>query len=142
MLSTYNAIGGRVGKGDYYAYVNFRKSDGYRKNGKTDSDAESFMLRYNATPGLSITLEMSHSRYLYQLPGQLTDSMFYADPIQSTRARNYYSPDIYVPSITVKWEISPRTCITLLTSAVLGSRNSVMFDQNALVVDAIDPVTL
>jgi Fe(3+) dicitrate transport protein len=142
LLSTYNAIGGRIGKWDYYAYVNFRKSDGYRENSRTDSDGESLMLRYNATPGLSITLELSHSRYLYQLPGQLTDSMFYADARQSTRARNYYTPDIYVPSINVNWEISPRTRVTLLTSAVLGSRNSVMFDQNALVVDAIDPVTL
>jgi Fe(3+) dicitrate transport protein len=142
LLSTYNAIHGRLGKWDYYTYISLRKSDGYRDNSRTDSDAGSFMLRYNATPRLSVTLELSHSRYLYQLPGQLTDSMFYADPRQSTRGRNYYSPDIYVPSINVKWEISPRTRVTLLTSAILGSRNSVMFDQNALVVDAIDPITL
>lgn len=142
LLSTHNAVGGRIGKWDYYAYVNFRKSDGYRDNGTTDSDAESFMLRYNASPGLSITMELSHSRYLYQLPGQLTDSMFHADPRQSTRERNYYSPDIYVPSLSLKWDISPNTRLTVLTSAVLGSRNSVMFDQNALVPDAIDPATL
>jgi len=142
LLSTYNAVSGRIGKFDYSAYVNFRKSDGYRDNGRTDSDAESFMLRYHATQNLALTFELSHSRYLYQLPGQLTDSMFYADPRQSTRSRNYYSPDIYVPSIKMEWQLSPATRVTVLTSAILGSRSSVMFDQPATVVDAIDPVTL
>jgi hypothetical protein len=51
--------------------------------------------------------------------------MFYADPHQSTRARNYYSPDIYIPMVNLDWRIGARTKLTWLTSAVLGSRSSV-----------------
>ena len=142
LVSTYNAISGRVGKLDYSIYGNIRKSDGYRKNSRTDADAEGVFLRYNVSPRLNFTAELSHSRYLYQLPGQLSDSMFHADPRQSTRARNYYSPDIYVPSIGMNWQVSPRTRLTVMTSAILGSRESVMFDQPVTVADIVDPATL
>ncbi|HTE30573.1 MAG TPA: TonB-dependent receptor [Chryseolinea sp.] len=142
LISTYNAVGGRIGKIDYYGYLSRRNSGGYRDNGRTESNAQSMMIVYHPTKALTIKAEFSHSKYLYQLPGQLTDSMFYADPRQATRSRNYYSPDIYVPSIHLDWKLNENTRVTLLTSAVLGSRNSVMFDKPADVVDAIDPATL
>lgn len=142
LLSTYNAVGGRVGKVDYYGYVSKRVSSGYRDDSRSDANAESAMITYRPTESLRINAEFSHSRYLYQLPGALNDSMFLADPTQSTRTRNYYSPDIYIPSISLDWKISERTRLTWLTSAVLGTRSSVMFDKPADVVDAIDPVSL
>jgi Fe(3+) dicitrate transport protein len=141
LLSTYNAVGGRIGKFDYYAYVSRRVSNGYRDNSETEASAESAMLQYRASESLSITAEFSHSKYVYQLPGALNDSMFHADPTQSTRTRNYYSPDIYVPSLTFNWQLGDRTKLTWLTSAVLGRRNSVMFDKPVDVDDVIDPVT-
>ena len=57
----------------------------------------SAMIVYRPSNAVTISAQFSHSKYLYQIPGPLTDSMFYADPRQSTRARNYYSPDIYIP---------------------------------------------
>ncbi len=142
LLSTYNAIGGRVGKVDYYAYYSKRVSEGYRDNGQTDASAASAMITYRPSNAVTISAQLSHSKYLYHIPGPLTDSMFYADPRQSTRARNYYSPDIYIPMVNLDWKIGARTKLSWLTSAVLGSRSSVMFDRPANVVDAIDPVTL
>jgi Fe(3+) dicitrate transport protein len=142
LLSTYNAIGGRIGKIDYYAYVSKRNSAGYRENGRSDANAEAVMIIYRPSKAVSIKAELAHSKYLYQLPGQLTDSMFHADPRQSTRERNYYSPDIYIPSVQLDWKISERTKFTWLTSAVLGRRSSVMFDKPADVIDAINPATL
>jgi Fe(3+) dicitrate transport protein len=142
LLSTYNAVGGRVGKIDYYVYYSKRVSDGYRDNSRTEASAFSAMITYRPSASVTINAELSQSKYLYQLPGQLTDSMFTADPRQSTRARNYYSPDIYVPSVNLDWKINERTKLTWLTSAVLGTRNSVMFDRPSDVVDAIHPVTL
>ncbi|HEX6224913.1 MAG TPA: TonB-dependent receptor, partial [Chryseolinea sp.] len=142
LISTYNAIGGRVGKVDYYLYYSRRVSDGYRDDGRTEADAFSALLTYRPSTTVAITAQLSQSKYLYQVPGALTDSMFYADPRHSTRKRNYYSPDIYIPSISLDWQIGTKTKLTWLTSAVLGSRSSVMFDRPADVEDAIDPVTL
>lgn len=141
LLSSYNAVGGQVGKLEYYAYYQKRVSDGYRDNASSKSDAQSLLFVYKPTNSFRITAEFARSMYLFRIPGPLTDAMFAADPRQSTRTRNYFNPDIYVPSITADWLISPNTRVTLTTSAVLGDRNSVMFDRPATDVDAINPAT-
>ncbi len=142
LLSTYNAIGGKVGKLEYYAYYSKRGSDGYRDDSRSDFNGQSVMLRYRPTKNLALTAEFSHSEYLIQLAGQMTDSMFHENPRQSTRNRNYYSPDIYVPSISLDWALRDKTKLKWTTSAVFGSRNSVMFDKPATTVDALNPSML
>lgn len=142
LLSTYNAVGGQVGKVNYYAYYSKRVSDGYRDNSRSDYDAFSAQITYRPTQNLSIKADLSHSKYVFQLAGQQTDAMFAANPRASIRSRNFYSPDIYVPSVSFNWSLGNRTKLSWVTSAILGSRNSVMFDRTADVVDKIDPVTL
>ena len=142
LLSTFNAIGGKIGKFQYYAYATKRVSDGYRKNSKSDYDGQFLMLKYQITEGLSVKAELARSNYLYQIPGPLTDSMFHADPQQATRSRNYFSPEIYVPSLSFDWQLRSKTRISFVTSAVLGTRRSVQFDRPANIVDVIDPITL
>ena len=141
LLSTYNAVGGKVGKLQYYAYMSLRQNDGYRDNASTDYNAQGVMLRYEATKNLILKAEFSRSNYLYQIPGPLTDSLFAADPTQATRARNYYSPDIYVPSLSAEWRLNSNTRMQLLVSALLGDRRSVQFILPATVPDAINPAT-
>lgn len=142
MMSTYNAVSGTVGKVQYYAYYNKRVSDGYRNNSHTDFDAQSVMLIYTPVKALQLKAEVARSNYVYQIPGPLTDSMFRADPRLSTRARNYFNPGIFVPSLSAEWKVSERTILSWTVSAVLGARNSVQFDKPATTPDALDPVTL
>jgi Fe(3+) dicitrate transport protein len=63
--------------------------------------------------------------------------MFAADPRQSTRSRNYYSPDIEIPSVGLEWTPSEATTVSLKSSMVLGDRSSVLFDRTADVPDAV-----
>ncbi|MFM7428596.1 MAG: hypothetical protein ACKO1F_01720 [Flammeovirgaceae bacterium] len=90
---------------------------------------------------MKILAELSRSNYVYQIPGPLTDSMFLANPRMSTRSRNYFNPDIYIPSLTLDWKLCDRTRMTWINSDVLGARNSVQLDKPATVVDKIDPTT-
>ncbi len=142
LISTYNAIGGKAGKFKYYAYVQKKSRSGYRKNEHTDSEAEAIIITYGPNRNFSVRAEWARSKYLYRLPGALTDSMFNADPTQATRSRNYFSPDIHVPSITLNWQIASQTNVQLISSAVLGSRNSVLFDKPANIKDSINAATL
>jgi Fe(3+) dicitrate transport protein len=142
LMSSYLSASGSVGKFQYLAYYTKRVSDGYRENGDTDYDAQTFLLAYAPTSRMKFTAEVSRSNYVYHIPGPLTNAMFQADPRQSTRSRNYFNPEIYVPSFRMDWSLGDRTQISWLTSAVLGYRNSVMFDKPADVPDAIDPATL
>ena len=141
LLSTYNSIGGKRGKFKYYAYFQKKSRDGYRENEHTNSEAESVCLSYEPGANFSVRLEWARSTYLYRIPGALTDSMFNANPKQATRSRNYFSPDIHVPSVTVNWQLAASTRLQLTSSAVLGSRNSVMFDKPANINDTINSAT-
>ena len=141
LRSTYTAVGGRVGKLTYYGYAYWRHSDGYRRNSQSDAQALFANVRYQASARLTLSAELARSTYLYQIPGPLTDSMFRADPRQATRDRNYYSPDIWVPSVRVDWQLGRRTRLQWVNSGVFGTRNSVVVDAFATVSDRPDPVS-
>ncbi len=141
LLSNFTSAGGKTGRLTYYGYYHRRRVDGYRKNAQSSSEA--FFLRAGMDLGARIKAEASlgRSTYLYRMPGPLTDSMYLANPRQATRSRNWYSPDIYIPSMRLEWDISPHTRLSLLSSALFGTRNSVMFIGFANVPDVVDPVT-
>lgn len=141
LVSTYNAIGGTSNKFSYYAYYYRRHSAGYRRNSTSDAEAQFVQLQYQFSQKLALRAEIGRSKYLYQIPGPLNDSMFNADARMSTRSRNYFSPDIYVPSLSLNWNIANNTKLSVTASGVFGNRSSVQFDAFANVPDAIDPIT-
>jgi len=141
LISSYNSIGGKIGDFKYSAYISKRSRDGYRENEHTDYDAQNIMLTYEPNKNVSLRLDWSRSNYVYRIPGPLTDGMFEKDPTQSTRSRNYFNPAINIPSITLKWNISDRTRLQFISSAVIGTRNSVLFDKPATILDTINIAT-
>ena len=142
LLSTYNAIGGKIGKVQYYAFYSKRVSDGYRDNSESEYDGQGVVLYYKPTSKFTLKGELLRSNYLYRIPGPLTDAMFAADPQQAIRSRNYFNPEIYVPTLSADWQISPRTRLQWTVSAVLGERRSVMYDRPSTVRDSINAATL
>jgi Fe(3+) dicitrate transport protein len=138
LLSTFNAIGGKVGKLEYYAFFSKRVSDGYRENSSSDYNGEGLVLKYMPTDRLVLKAELLRSSYVYQIPGPLTDAMFASNPRQSTRSRNFFNPEIWIPSLSAQWQVGPRTQLNWTVSAVLGERRSVMFDRLATVQDSIN----
>ena len=141
LLTTYNAISGTYKKFSYYTYYYKRHSNGYRENSQSDATAQFLQLNYQFTANLSLKAEVGRSKYLYHIPGPLNDSMFNANPTMSTRGRNYFSPDIYVPSLALNWKLSEHTKVNITASGVFGSRNSVLFDAFADVPDSINRTT-
>lgn len=142
LVSSFNGISGKIGKFSYSAWINGKWITGYRENSDAAFNSEAISLFYEFSKKLKIKVEWTHSNYITHLPGSLTDSMFRADPQMSTRSRNYYSPNIHIPSITIDWKIAKATKLRFTTSAVLGSRNSVLFDKPATIKDTISSATL
>lgn len=137
-ISSYNAISGTKNKWSYQAYYYKRHSDGYRDNSASDAEAYFGKLKYSFSKFNSIKFEIGKSKYVYQLPGALTDSMFISNPRKSTRKRNFYSPDIYVPSVTLDFKLSNQSNLTVILSGIFGARNSVLYDAFANVLDTIN----
>ena len=137
LLSSYNAIHGKLGKWRYYAYFAKKSRDGYRKNEHTDYEAQGVQLCYELNANLTLRADWARSCYLYRIPGPLTDALFQTDPTQSTRSRNYFSPTINIPSLNIKWKLADKTDVEITSSALIGTRNSVQFDKPATVMDSI-----
>ncbi|MFM8449015.1 MAG: TonB-dependent receptor family protein [Haliscomenobacter sp.] len=142
LLSTFHALGGKTGKLSYYGYYQRRVSNGYREQSKSDAQAQFVRLQYDWSEKLQLNVELGRSQYVYQIPGPLTDAMFEENPRQSTRSRNYFNPDIFVPSVTLTWKPSEATTVSWVHSAVRGTRNSVQFIGFADMADTINPLTL
>ena len=142
LVSAYNGASGKIGKFRYAAWINGKKITGYRANSDAKFDAEGLTIFYDASKNVHLKLEWTHSNYITHIPGPLTDSMFYANPKMSTRSRNYYQPNIHIPSFTLNWNLTSSTKLLLTTAAVIGQRNSVQFDKPANIADTIVSATL
>ncbi len=142
LVSIYNNVSGTFGKFRFSAWMNKKSISGYRKNSDSRNNSEAITLFYNPSEKLTLKLELTHSRYLTRIPGPLTDSMFLLNPQMSTRTRNYYSPDIHIPSFTAHWNLSDATKFQFISSAVIGSRSSVLYDRPATISDSIVSSTL
>lgn len=142
LMSAYLSIGGKIGKWKYLTYYQRRVANGYRQNARSDAQSQFFSVQGQLTSKLSLRFELGRSTYTYRIPGPLTDQQFYADPKQATRGRNYFNPDIYVPSLTLHYKASEKWLFTLTSSQVLGNRNSVQFIGFADVADTIQASTL
>jgi Fe(3+) dicitrate transport protein len=141
LLSTYNALGGKSGRLVWQAYAYRRSSKGYRQNARSDFEAQFVSATWHFSPKMSLKAEIGRSAYVFQVPGPLTDSMMRDYPRQATRSRNYFNPDIWLPSLTWDFAINKHTDFQIIASAVRGARSSVQFLGLADRVDAIDPAT-
>ncbi|WP_336515973.1 TonB-dependent receptor family protein [Pollutibacter soli] len=141
LFSTFNAVGGTKGKVQYYAYANYRRSDGWRDNSGYNYFAGHVHLNYQISNRLRLRVEYNYMDYVNHVNGGLTDAQFAVNPQQSTRNRNYYSPTIHVPMIRLDYDINPSTQVNFISSAVLGSRNSVQFIALSTVADTINAAT-
>ena len=141
-ISSFHSFGGKAGQLSFYMYVQKRQADGYRHQARSSSEAQFISLQYNVSRMLKVRAELARSQYLYRIPGPLNDLMFHQNPRQATRTRNYYEPDVWLPSITFDWQAGKRTYIEWTTSALIGARNSVQFIGFATVKDTINPQTM
>ncbi|MCX8019927.1 MAG: TonB-dependent receptor [Chitinophagaceae bacterium] len=138
LLSTYNAVGGKTGKWTYYAFVNKRTRKGYRQNEESDYRAGGIRVSYTPESRLEIHLDYATTGYVYRIPGPLNDSMFKANPRQATRFRNYYSPYIHLPSVSLIWKMSEKQILQWSAGFLTGYRNSVLFDRPATIPDTFN----
>lgn len=142
LMSGYLSLGGKIGKWKYMTYYQRRVANGYRQNARSDAQAQFISIQGQLSSRLSLRVELGRSTYTYRIPGPLTDQQFYADPTQATRSRNYFNPDIYVPSLTLQYNASEKLSFVLTSSQILGNRNSVQFIGFADVADTIQSSSL
>lgn len=137
MFNSFNAIGGTKGKLNYYAYFDARHGDGWRPNSAFNYHAYYANLQYKFNGRGSIDVQFSRMDYVQQIAGGLTDVQFKANAKQSTRARNFFLPEINIPAVTFKYKWD-RTELQVQANAIFGQRNSVQYINNPDIKDSFN----
>jgi len=143
LFNSFTSVGGQVGKLNYYAYGQYRRQEGWRPNSGLSQATAFAGLHYQASEKLKLGLEYSLLRNKIQMPGGLTDSLFNADPRQSTRTRNWLQSPWNVLTLTADYRLSDHTLLTLKTAGNLSRRALVWRNEDGgpAVPDTIDRAT-
>ncbi len=135
--SIYQSISLKKKYWSFHIYGNFRRSHGYRENGESKASSGYASIRYSPNSNFKSLFSVSKNYYQTQLPGPLTDSMFKLNPRMSTRSRNYFSPNLFLTSISCYWIPNDVSRMSLTISGLFGFRNSVQREGTALEADTL-----
>lgn len=136
LFNSYNAIGAKTKRFNYYAFYDHRSGDGWRNNNQFRSNTLSGSFTFKVNPKLSITAELTKWESLTQQPGGLTDKQFLEDPRQSLRSRNWFELQWLTPGITVDYAINKNQRLNVKTFGIVADRNSIGFFPNGGIVVA------
>lgn len=137
-FNSFNAVGGTVGKINYYAYFDQRQGDGWRPGSAFVYQAMYGGVTYRFDRKGSIAFQFSRMNYRQQIAGGLTDAQFKQDPRQATRTRNFFYPEINIPALLFNYELSHNTQLSVTSHYLGGQRNSVQFINTPNIADTIN----
>lgn len=143
MFNTFNAISGTYKNVNYYAFLQYRNMEGYRPNSQQWQASGFGKIQYSISKKLNAGIEYSILRNKIQMPGGLTDSLFYANPTTSTRARNWLITPWNIVTAFLNYSPSENTSISLKTTYLFSNRSLVWRNEDGgpSALDNIDPLT-
>lgn len=142
LFNSYNAIGGKTGKINYYAFFDHRNGNGWRQNSAYNINSGFGTVTYTVSAKFSLTAEVMRSHMLSQQAGGLTDAQLQQDAQQSFRSRNWFDVTWTTPALIANYQINEKTRWNTKLFATIGDRNSVGFLQSITTKDSINPATL
>jgi Fe(3+) dicitrate transport protein len=141
LINSFNAIGGKKGKVNYYSFYDQRNGEGWRDNSQFFSKAGFGSITYHFTKQLAISFELMHSHTRSQQAGGLTDAQIKKDAQQSFRSRNWMDIKWTTPAINIQYEMNDHSRWNTKIFGTIGDRNSVGFLHSILVKDSINKAT-
>lgn len=143
MFNSFNSVGGTYKKISYYGFLQYRNMDGYRPNSQQWQLSGFGKVQYKPSEKLNMGVEYSLLRNQIKMPGGLTDSLFYASPKTSTRARNWLKSPWNIITGYLNYNPTQNTILSLKTSFLFSSRSLVWRNEDGgpAAIDNIDPST-
>ncbi|MDY8137803.1 TonB-dependent receptor [Aquimarina sp. 2201CG5-10] len=145
LFTSFNSIGGTIGKFSYYTYFNYKTGDGFRPNSDFDSKNVYANIGYQISDKTKLTGEFTYLDYLAKQPGGLTDTQFETDQDFSNRTRNWFEVDWKLFSLKLEHEFSEKTDFSLNLFGLDASRKALGFrgiptDLNSNPITAVDEI--
>ncbi len=141
LLNSFNAIGGKKGKVNYYSFFDQRNGEGWRNNSQFFTKAGFGSATYHFSNQFSLSVELMHSHIRSQQAGGLTDAQIKKDAQQSFRDRNWFDIKWTTPAITLQYDINEHSRWNTKIFGTIGDRNSVGYLQPITIKDSINTST-
>jgi Fe(3+) dicitrate transport protein len=136
LYTNFTRLAFRADKLSFNTFYNYKNGDGFRSNSEFKSDNIFANLVYHIDEKTQIGFELTHFEYLCQQAGGLNDNMFYENPFQSNRTRNWFSVDWLLFNLKFKKELSLNKNISINFFGLKATRSALGFRVNR--VDQID----
>jgi Fe(3+) dicitrate transport protein len=128
--NSFISASGTKNKLSYYTFYQHKQGNGWRPNSKFDSNTAFANINYQFTSKTKIGLDFTHTNYLAQQPGGLTDDMFATDARQSNRERNYFKVDWNLYALHLDHKFNQKNEFNFRFFGLAASRYSVGFRPN------------
>jgi Fe(3+) dicitrate transport protein len=125
LFNSFNSIGGTDGDLRYYSFLQYRGLTGWRENSQQAQWSGFASVKYNPSETFKVGIEYTGLRNLVQMPGGENDSMFYANPQGSLRARNWLDSPWNIGAVHADYKIDDNSSLHLVSSYLLSQRNLV-----------------
>lgn len=130
LYTNFTSMSDTAGKLSYYAYINYKKGDGFRPNSEFESKNVFAYLGYQMNDKSKLSAEFTGLKYLAQQAGGLTDQMFADNPYQSNRARNWFQVNWFLYNIKWEHQFSEDTNFSFNFFGLDASRDALGFRTN------------
>lgn len=125
LFNSFNAIGGQIGKLNYYTFYQHKQGDGWRDNTNFNLNMGYAGVTYDVSEKLKIGAELTVMDYLMKQPGGLTDIEFEQNPRVSYRNGNWFKAKWNIPAVHLDYQLGERTKINLRTYGLIAERGSI-----------------
>lgn len=127
IFDSYNAVGGTIGRFNYYTFFQYRLGNCWRCNSEFKNYTAYAALKYTSKKGTSIKLEYTRMWYLARQAGGLTDAQFNENARASFRDRNWFRVKWNVMALSLRHEFSSASKLDLRVFGLLATREALGF---------------
>src|SRR5579872_2177704 len=125
LINSFHSVGGQLGKWNYYSFVQYQATQGWRPNSDYRQISGFGKLSYQANPRLKLSLEYTNFRNRIHMPGGFTDAQFAYKSDTSYRARNWLESPWNILAFKAEYAVSAYTSLTATSCYLFSARNLV-----------------
>lgn len=136
LYTNFTSIGGKRKNFSFYTFYNYKRGNGFRANSKYQSNNFYIKLAQKISSKTDVSGEITYMTYLAKQAGGLSDRMFFEDPLQSNRARNWFELDWLLYNVKLNHKFNEDASLSLNFFGLDAQRNTIGFRTNR--VDQVD----
>lgn len=124
LYNNFTSVGGDTKKVNYYGFYQYKRGNGWREHSEFQNHTAYAYAKVKLSKKVQLSFEYTHTQYITQQAGGLTDAQFDENPKQTLRYRNWFQVKWNLPAMNLDYKISDRTKINMRQFVLLASRDA------------------